>query len=199
MVASSVMPAFGADGHLPCGRFQIDMDMAYELLVADQRFATSGTRSDLWDKLTEYLLLFDEPVRLNPEASLGRPIIRHLWLAGSFVSTKIDPSDIDLTVFTDAEVIAALKSKPGAKWITEAFNRRKIQPEFRLDPYQVNYRPVPHVFQLRGMSPADQEYFRDRGRYDDWWQRRHPPGTMDKQPPTIDSCVPARGYLEVTL
>jgi hypothetical protein len=174
------------------------MDTAHDLLVADQRFARSRTRSELWDNLTEYLLLFDQPVRLNPKASLGRPIIRQLWLAGSFVSTKIDPQDIDLTVFTDAEVIAALKTKPGAKWITQAFHRQKIQDEFRLDPYRVDYRAVPHVFQPAGMTREEQEYFRDRGRYDDWWQRRHPPA-VDKQAPTIDSCVPARGYLEVTL
>lgn len=199
MLASGVIPEFGTDGYLPCGRYQVDMDTAYRLLVGADRFKSSAKRPGLWRNLTIYLLVFDDLEREYADILGGRSIIHHLWIGGSFVSTKDEPDDIDLTVFTDAEAIDALKNKPGSGWIKDAFQRDKIQARYGLDPHQVNYVAVPRVFRPNDMSLRERDYFRDRGRFDDWWQRTHPPGMMDKQAPTVDSCVPTRGYLEVTL
>lgn len=146
----------------------------------------------------QYLLRFEALADRYHDLLGDQRIVTLLWLGGSFVSTKQDPEDIDVTVFTDAQAVEALKSKPGAKWLTEAFARDKIRPTFNLDTFQINYRPVPAAFRVGEMAQEEIAYFRDRGRYDDWWQRLHPPG-MDKQAPTLDSCVAARGYLEVTL
>jgi hypothetical protein len=158
-------------------------------------------RRRLWDNLTEYLLIFEAFQEQYAAAVAGRPLVRQLWLAGSFVSAKLDPSDIDVTVFTDAEAVQAIKTERGgtAKWITEAFNKRKVSAELNIDPYQVNYHAVPHAFAVGSMTEAEIGYFRDRGRYDDWWQRDRLPEPLDNDVPTIDSCLAVRGYLEVTL
>ncbi|GAA1834516.1 DUF6932 family protein [Actinomadura chokoriensis] len=199
MAVSGIVPGFRPDGHLPQGRYRVDMAQAYDLLVGHERFATSRTRGPLWDGLTSYLLMFEGLQERYAELVDGRELISLLWLAGSYVSAKLDPGDIDVTVFTNAEVVDLIKGKPGAKWLMDAFHREKMGEKYKLDPFQVSYRAVPHAFNVTGMTPLEAGYFRDRGRYDDWWQRLHPSDTVDKQAPTMDSCMAARGYLEVTL
>jgi hypothetical protein len=197
--AQNNVPPFGADGYLPCGRYRVDMDEAWSLLVDAPAFGASVTRPDLWDGLTSYVLTFEAIQERLAGLLEGRPIIQHLWLGGSFVSAKLDPDDIDLTVFTDSQALEAIKGREGSKWIKSAFQRDKVRAEYGLEPHQVKYVAVPHVFRPQELTADGMEYFRDRGRYDDWWQRCHPPGVDAKEEPTVETAAPARGYLEVTL
>jgi hypothetical protein len=193
------VPPFGPGGYLPCGRYQLDMDEAWGLLVGDPGFSRSATRQVLWDGLTSYVLTFEGIQQRYAELLDAHPIIHHLWVGGSFVSTKLDPEDIDLTVFTDAVALEMIKGRSGSGWIKEAFQRDKVRAEYGLEPHQIKYIAVPHVFRPQEMTSLELDYFRDRGRYDDWWQRCHSGDAETKAEPTMDTAVPARGYLEVTL
>lgn len=69
MLRFDAIPAFGEDGHLPRGRYPIDMNTACELLVADERFAKSESRQRLSDNFTEYLLSiegYQTPTTMSP-------------------------------------------------------------------------------------------------------------------------------------
>lgn len=193
------VPAFGQDGHLPCGRYRLGMDQVWDLLVDAPEFKGSSTRPRLWDGLTEYVLTFERVQDRFAQLLDGCAIIHHLWLGGSFVSGKLNPRDMDLTVFTDARALEAIKGRAGSGWIKDAFRRDQVRRQYRLEPHQVRYVAVPHVFRPQEFTAEAIEYFRDRGRYDDWWQRCRVPGAADEDEPTVESAVPARGYLEVTL
>lgn len=195
---------------LPCGRYRVNMEQARQMLVEASEFKDSPTREPLWDNLEKYLLRFEKLSEKYTELLEGRPLVHHLWLGGSYVSSKYDPDDIDLTVFLDAQGYEQLrgnsvdtdnqarKGKPGAKWLTEAFQRQKMYAEFGLEPHEVQYRPVPHVFRPTDLDLREQQYFQQRGRFDDWWQRCSPNG-VHKVAPTLDTAKARRGYLEVTL
>lgn len=182
----------------PPGRYRVTPEQAFTMLVEDDRFASSPTRSRLWDGFERYMARFVALEAMYPEISAEVSLVHCVWLGGSFVSRKLDPDNIDLTVFIEDEAASAYRGKPGAGWIRDAFTRVTIKREFGLSPLRVTYRPIPSVFVPDKFTVEDQEYLRDRGAWDDWWQRCRQQG-IEKMAPTVESARPARGYLEVTL
>ena len=81
--------------------------------------------------------------------------------------------------------------------MTKAFTRVHTERHYMLSALEVRYRPVRSVFEREELEYEEQEYLRQRGAWDDWWQRCRPPG--EKDAPTLESAAPKRGYLEVTL
>jgi hypothetical protein len=187
------------DGEFPApGRTQTTLADARQLLVADPAFASSTTRADLWDGLERYLArFFDLEVR---HASLldDRELVRCLWLGGSYVSSRSDPSNIDVTVCIDDGARLALKGKQGSKWLSQAFSREERKKEFGVSPLELRYRPVVSVFRSRVTDADDQKYLQDRGGWDEWWQRCRDP-EADTGEPTLATVEAKRGYLEVVL
>ncbi|MEU1285331.1 hypothetical protein [Kitasatospora sp. NPDC005856] len=187
-----------ADGYLRPGRYQVDLDEAEKLLVLDPLFAGSPTRAEIWNGLERYLVRFwalDE----NFESVLqGRSLVDRLWLGGSFVSSRFDPNNIDLTVFIDSEAERLVQNKEGAGWLGKAFDRRDILRDFRLSPLPVRYHKVISPFRLKELSQVERAYLAGRGGWDDWWQRRRASDQV-KDGPTVETVRPVRGYLEVTL
>ncbi|MGI8335991.1 DUF6932 family protein [Actinomadura scrupuli] len=193
------MPDFDEDtGFLATGRYRVTADEAFALLVDNSRFANSSTRRELWDGFGRYVNRFFSLEDLYPDLVSPGSLIHCLWLGGSYISTKLDPDNIDLTVFVDEDSASALRGQTGAGWLREAFSRGKVKEEFGLSTIKVGYRRIASVFQPEKLSSEDQTYLRDRGAWDDWWQRCRQQG-IEKMAPTVETARPARGYLEVTL
>ncbi|MFJ9798338.1 DUF6932 family protein [Streptomyces sp. NPDC101145] len=194
----SVVPAWGDEGFLPPGRYRLDPDWAEQMLVRDERFRDSDTRQQLWSGLETYLSRFFELEDRHRSVVGEVQLVHAIWLGGSYVSTKLNPHNIDLTVLIDEEAAAAMRGLEGTRWLSSAFNRKARLAELGVSPLRVGYRPIVSVFRAERLEPENQAYLRERGAWDDWWQRCRPNG-VDKTEPTLDTVAPRRGYLEVTL
>lgn len=180
----------------PPGRTRLSWDEAEAELVKHDRFEGSLNRRDLWDGLERYVGRFVALGDLYADRLQSRPLLKHLWLGGSFVSTKRDPDNIDFSVFVDAEARNLIKGQQGSGWFADAFNRDKVKQEYGLSPLPVMHLPIPSVFVPERLSSEEQAYLQMRGAHDDWWQRCR---DDDEPAPTISSTQTRRGYLEVTL
>lgn len=187
----------GEDYFLQPGRYQVDADEARALLVDGPRFEGSDTRQQIWDGFERYMARFFHLEEHFEAVIAGGSLVHCVWLGGSFVSSRLNPSNADLTVFIDDGNAQKIKGKPKAGWMTQAFKRVHTERHYLLSALEVRYRPIPSVFELEELEHPDLEYLRQRGAWDDWWQRCRPPG--EKGAPTLESAVPRRGYLEVTL
>ncbi|MFF7332771.1 DUF6932 family protein [Streptomyces sp. NPDC008150] len=180
-------------------RYSVTFDEAEALLVSAPQFGDSSTRADLWDGLHRYLDVFLDLEDIYAEVLAGLSLIHRLWLGGSFVSTKLDPRNIDTTVLIDVRAERAVRGKPGSKWLTSAFQSRdSMREKYGVSPLRIGYRPVAHIFEPQRFTPEEQTYFTQREVWDDWWQRRRLADQKDRSP-SEQSAAPARGYLEVRL
>jgi hypothetical protein len=187
-------------GFLPTGRVSLSWDEAEAMLVA--AFPHSATRGSLWAGLERYTAEFakveDRFGDKGYEELRGMTLLKAFWLGGSFVSAKQNPKNIDLTVIYDKSARDLLKSRPGSGWMVQAFQRDRCRAEYGVSPLPMGYRPIASVFQHGTLPPADQTYLRERGAWDDWWQRCRTPGVDDEQP-SIETAAAVRGYVEVVL
>ncbi|QIX25173.1 hypothetical protein ncot_00165 [Nocardioides sp. JQ2195] len=191
------LTAVGGEFPTP-GRTRVTFAEARNLLVAEVAFTTSNTRADLWDGLERYLArFFDLEHRYNALLD-GKQLVRCLWLGGSYVSSRVDPSNIDVTVCVNDATRLALKGQPGSKWLSQAFSREERRKEFGVSPLELRYRPVVSVFRSRVTDTEDQQYLQDRGGWDEWWQRCRDSGAQSGGP-TLATVEAMRGYLEVTI
>ncbi|MDC5696461.1 hypothetical protein OO014_04265 [Intrasporangium calvum] len=182
----------------PPGRVRVSLDEAKAVLVHHPKFQRSRTRAKIWDGLERYWATFLRVQEMNAPVLGDRDIVQAMWLGGSFVSSKLDPNNLDLSVLLDGESRDAIKGKPGSGWITGAFQRESIGREYLLSPLEVPYRPVVSPFKTNELTPTDYRYLSARGAWDDWWQRCRTPGVTPGGP-TVDTVKTVRGYVEVTL
>ncbi|WP_030152750.1 DUF6932 family protein [Streptomyces sp. NRRL S-244] len=189
---------FEDNGHLQPGRYQVDLDRAREFLVEHHRFSESLTRAPLWEGLERYLIRFWALEDQHSTRLAGSTLIDRLWLGGSYVSHRVNPDNIDLTVIIDHEAEQRVRNQLGARWLTDAFQRESIKTEFGLSPIPMRYVRVASPFKKRELDQKDRQYYSDRGAWDDWWQRRRASDHI-KDGPTVETAVASRGYLEVTL
>ncbi|MCL8026079.1 DUF6932 family protein [Nocardioides bruguierae] len=180
------------------GRVRVTIDEARALLVDDRQFANSSSRPRLWDGLEEYIGRFLALEERHASLLDGRELLKCLWLAGSFVSGKVEPNNIDVTVCLDDEARVALKGKSGSGWLARAFQRQACKQQFGVSPLELRYRRVVSVFHTRVTDAADKAYLQDRGGWDEWWQRCRDPGAATGEP-TVATVETRRGYLEVVL
>ncbi|MDC3411932.1 hypothetical protein NC797_02525 [Aquibacillus sp. 3ASR75-11] len=89
------MQEFMEDGNLFPGIHTYSCEEFEEQFVT--MFTTSSTRSRIYKSLKEWLKLL---VDILPP--------RYIWLDGSYLTTKMDPNDIDLVVFYRPEDIVTL-------------------------------------------------------------------------------------------
>lgn len=190
--------AFEADGHLALGRYQVDLEGAEAFLVLASEFEESTTRRPLWEGLERYLVRFWDLDEHFAERLGGECLVDRLWLGGSYVSGRLDPDNVDATVFVNYEAEQAIRGLPGSRWLTDAFQREKMKADFGLSPLRLSYRRVVSPFNTKNLLLPDRDYYRDRGAWDDWWQRRRASDQV-KDAPTLETVRPVRGYLEVTL
>ena len=184
-------------GHLPCGRYQTDFDEVHARYVTAPAFASASTRLDVWHGLVAYLAEWDA-TQVMLGSNLPGPLLTRVWLGGSFVSTKLDPGNADLTLVLSGEARRAATGQVGAGRIAKLTVRSNMLSRFRVSPLVLQHEAVPHVFRPEALNPIEREYLTMRGSWDDWWQRARPADEAQGAP-TLHTVESVRGYLEVTL
>lgn len=191
-----MIPDFDESGHLPVGRYSCAPDEAKAFLVEQSIFSSSTTRAPHWENIERFLgYYFSIEEQLSD--FLGDPLLDRFWLGGSFASSKVNPRNVDLTLFFHQTSREALRGKIGASKLLPS--RDKTVRDYGISAIFLAYRRVPSVFRTDLFSLDDKDYFIDRGRWDDWWQRLRIEQSDDDGAPSVESCHPRRGYLEVIL
>ncbi|MEV0158369.1 hypothetical protein AB0H57_32475 [Micromonospora sp. NPDC050686] len=160
-------------------------------------FADSTSRRSCWEGLQTYLELWSRLEKKIDSACEGRNLLKCLWLAGSFISDKINPSNVDLTLIVEADILAraAWMGLGVSKPLKSLSVREKALKDFRVSPIIIKYTYFRSPFP-GGFEPEQAEYQQLRGGFDDWWCRLRQAGE-DKQAPTVETGEWRRGYLEV--
>lgn len=168
------------------------------------KFPESETRQDLWEKFNTYLARFAEFEELLQNGGLldaSESFVKYVWIGGSFVSDKENPNNLDLTVFINGNIAEKIKGQEGSGWVNRhAFSRKELGKKdhefYGLTPIKVLYYPVEQIFHPKDCTENEIEYMIDRGRWDDWLQRKRDDNTREI---TVSSCETRRGYVEVQL
>jgi hypothetical protein len=193
-----LIPDFDAStGHLPLGRYHAALEEVHARFVAHPAFTGSPTRQAVWDGFIAYMSAWRVLEDNLAEYLGGKRLLMTTWLAGSFVSGKFDPGNLDLTLLVDGELAASCRGKPGIAGIKKLSHRDAMLAMFRVSPCIVQHRYFRSPFrqQIVG-NPEIKDYVMMRGAFDDWWQRARPDG-VPKGEPTRGTADARRGYLEV--
>lgn len=119
------MVEFNEGGLLPSGVHKCDEDEFRTLLV--DRFPTSTSRAIIAAGFT----------RLRADAC-DCDIAGMHWVDGSFVTNKVDPDDVDLVTFVDAELLDSLAGTPAEEFIMGTLAAGPATPpQYRSDSYLV--------------------------------------------------------------
>lgn len=166
-------------GALPGGRHQATLQ-EFEDAFAKQ----STTREELWAEWSQATELLRSHV----------PVCA-AWVGGSYLTSKVDPDDIDCVYLVDEMHIASLPDP--SKAVLQAFaSGKEIRnvTGLRLDTFVLQW------ISSAGVTRADpdlREYHSVRGYWDDLWSRLRS-GAKSAAPVRLDS-HPRRGYVEVIL
>ncbi|CAM5543196.1 hypothetical protein GCM10010329_27600 [Streptomyces spiroverticillatus] len=173
-------------GLLPPGRYAADLQMLKSIFVSGPGFAGSTTRAELWNEWENH--------RSTVEAMTGN--IARIWIAGSFISSTLNPQDIDVTYLIppdaydqmDSETVDFLDQLTDRAWC--------VSHDMRIDSYALRLPDEMEFWTITPslLTPESSQAFRDIGLYDEIWQRTransHGPGYAGKL---------RRGYVEVQL
>ncbi|NKR75845.1 hypothetical protein GS492_24870 [Rhodococcus hoagii] len=188
-----MIPQLNGDGHLPPGRYQCTVEDVFERFVADPMYAGSESRNKLFEGLVQYLIDWEDTATATKST---RPILRAVWVAGSFTSSKPHPGDIDISPIVDGTAADEVAGRPGSRMIRRLTqDRTSIKGRYGVEVFPIRWFPIERPF-MSGLdlSGDEQAYLSDRGKMDDWWQRCRVDG---KDVPSTESCETRRGYLEV--
>lgn len=178
-------------GLLPAGRYLACADEVRDRFVATEPFSESLSRAGLWTDWTTHVQLL--------EALLGRE--PRTWMAGSFISSKIEPSDIDVFYGFDPSAYDSLENQDLA-YLDRLCTRESCIKDFglRIDAYFTRLPDHMPVDDLRPqqMGAHNLRAFQSLGLYDEIWQRgRRVP--MEGSANISERNPIRRGYLEVRL
>ncbi len=160
------LPPFETDTQCPPpGRYLLTWDDVRDSLVLSEAFNKSATRPALWKEL--------EVHRAMTECLTGS--VSRMWLAGSFVSGKLHPSDVDVTYLLEADVYRAIPEGGDVEDLDNLMDREWcIRNGMRIDAYVLSL-PATVDFRDLGvtgaMTPEDAEVFQLLGLYDEIWRR----------------------------
>ncbi|WP_432096017.1 DUF6932 family protein [Streptomyces sp. bgisy100] len=175
------LPPFAPETQCPLpGRYPMAWDELESSLVQAAAFRESSTRTGLWAELVQHKALV--------ECKFGS--VSRIWLAGSFVSSKLDPSDVDVTYLVDARVHGSVTEQDDIADLANLSDRDWcVKHGMRIDAYILSLSATTDFDSLGvtgAMAPGDAEVFQELGLYDEIWQRCRVKGQR-------------RGYLEVWL
>jgi hypothetical protein len=173
-----VIPDFTGEGDLPRGRFCASMEEVEERFVDDDEFEASTTRAQVWSDFTDLIDLIRKKKVRVPAAFLG----------GSFVTNEPNPSDVDAALFIDTSKISNPATLAAVKKIVAD---PKTTPGLQVDAFLIQWHPDGTE------GGGDPHYLPQRGRWDDFWQRKVL--KADRNPPQRTHSMPVRGYLEVII
>ena len=172
------IPALTGAGDLPRGRFCASLDDVEKRFVTDALYKESTTREQVWQDFNDLVgLIHDKKVRVPA-----------VFLGGSFVTNKTDPSDVDAALIVDTSKITNPATFAAVKKIVQD---PKKNPGLQVDALLIQWHPDGSE---AGGNPS---YLPSRGRWDDFWQRKV--AKADRNPPQRWHAMPVRGYLEVII
>lgn len=187
-----MLPALGANGYLPVGRYRTDLATVEQEFVLAPAFSGSRSRVKVWEGFLRWLADWAQA-----EADAGVEVLHSLWLAGSFISSELNPSDLDISPVISQ---GALDERAGQRGIGKlkrlVGHRERLRAQYGVDVFPLPWVPVDRLFGQGVQSVDGHKYLLRRGALDDFWQRIGPenPGPL-VQP----SCHAERGLVEVIL
>lgn len=180
----SPLPAFLPDTACPPpGRFPMTWTEVESVLVSADQWQGSSTRAELWSELTTHVALVSTVVGA----------VDRIWLAGSFVSGKLDPSDVDLAYLIAPEAFDSIATDPESIGYLDRLGTREwcVKQQMRIDAYMLRLPSTVDFWALGivgAMDDGDDTVFQQLGLYDEIWQRCRTDGGTSR-----------RGYVEVAL
>lgn len=171
----------GINGLPQCGRARATLDEIQARFVDHTDFAESGTRTKIWSDFSRASRMLNSTI----------PICA-TWVGGSFITTKLEPSDIDVLYIVAAQDYAQLQGEEALKRVSIfSKNGQLMERGIRVDSSILVWNPIPEP---QPDNPSHANYLKWRGYWDDFLQRH----TEDKtKTPTGINSIPTRGYLEV--
>ena len=160
--AGALIPEFDSGGVLPSGRFPATVVEVEHRFVST--FPASHTRRSIYDGW-----------RQRREELFDLVEVEYEWVDGSFVTSKSEPSDLDVVTFVTAVRMAALRAVDQAR-VGELTLGAYSQVTFGCHSFLT-------VVPDESQSAEYNSYLLVRGYWDKWW--------------TSDRNVTSKGYLEV--
>jgi hypothetical protein len=191
-ILHAIPPLDPETGHLPPGRYRTTLNHIRHRFVDHPDFTNSTTRPAIWDGFINYLVAWRDS-----QEQFDHQILHTLWIAGSFISDKLNPSDIDVSPVYDEGVISDLAGSQGIRKVKRLVgHRKKLVEQYKVEPFPIPWRSLESTLLPMNLPEHEQNYLARRGGLDDWWQRIRPDGS--EGPSLAPSVSSARGYLEVT-
>ncbi|MFE4520112.1 DUF6932 family protein [Kitasatospora sp. NPDC056783] len=175
-----MIPALSSDhGYLPVGRYAATRDEVIDRFVLHEDFDGSSTRQALWDEWELHLMFVEAALGTMPRA----------WLAGSFVTQKAEPADVDVFYGFPADWYDRLDQQDVDSLADLLEHSWCRSHGMRVDAYAVRLPDSVHFDDLRAgqLSARNIQAFQSLGLYDEIWQRSR------------SGIAVRRGYLEVQL
>lgn len=157
------------------GRWTVTLAEVEEAFVKGK----SVQRQDIWDDFLQLTEALRHVVDTVPA----------VWVGGSFLTDKDEPSDVDAVYVVEAwRVLGAKANVPKAQFLEMVASSGCKDHGINVDSYLLEWVPRPGVVP----APWASSYRERRGYWDDLWSR-------ERSPDPRTNSVPRIGYLEVIL
>jgi hypothetical protein len=194
MLSKVIPPRDPASGCIPPGRYAADLPEVHREFVEPFAANPASVRQVLWRQFENYLYDWE-----LAEERAGVKILLGLWFAGSFITTKAEPNDIDLTVIYDGAVMSEMEGKPGSRDLRKLAglrHRDDATRKYGLQVFPIPWRSIGSTLHTEKLTWHETQYLVKLGALDDFWQRKPP---EVKAAPVAPLVKADRGYVEVML
>jgi hypothetical protein len=167
-----IPPHDPVSGCIPPGRYSTDLFEIRRTFVDPFGAEPASVRQRLWDGLNSYLEGWNEA-----QEKAGVNLLLGLWFSGSFITTKPEPSDIDLTAIYDATAMSSMEGKRGSRELRKLAGLRyrdKQSEKYGVQVFPLPWRPIASTLHTEKMNLHDTQYLVRLGALDDFWQRKPP-------------------------
>lgn len=136
--------------------------------------------------------LWDEFIRATNAIRSVSPVAA-AWIGGSFLSSRSNPSDIDVVYWLRAEDYDRVQDDSLKKRLNIFRGEQQLfRKNIRVDSYVMDWRPRSSA---KPVGVLEQEPLAHRGYWDDWFQRQK----TESWNGVGSDPLPRRGYVEVIL
>lgn len=125
--------------------------------------------------------------------------VEAVWIGGSFVTSSLNPDDIDCLFHVNSDSFQALPSNGQRNRVMEFNKKGKLREKLglRIEPFVLVRELFANPWSKGGVSEEAAPSLALRGAWDDWWQRARSDPDKNAAPDLVDA-GPTKGYLEVT-
>lgn len=174
-----MIPALSTSGFLPLGRYATTVDEIKDRYVEQ---ISSDRRREIWDDFETVRKLISSII----------PICS-IWISGSFLSDKVEPSDIDLLFIFKESDVTACKSNPSFDSMLRDLgsNQLRVKGGLKVDTRWILW--MPNITTGFSSGTVLETIYAKRGFWDEFWSRRY---KIKGESHTEDANL-KQGYLEV--